>query len=122
MGYDNPIKHGGFASIVTENEQGVRSAEIQVAKLAFFENETEVQITDILLLAEGVNSSEELTYSDDVATSVDLSALLTAHQEDVLYADHAVATSSVHSQSIPLHTATTSNLLDDGLQQNNWIG
>ena len=122
MGYDNPIKHGGFASIVTENEQGVRSAEIQVAKLAFFEHETEVQINDILLLAEDANSSEELTYSDDVATSVDLSALLIAHQEDVIYADHAVATSSVHSQSIPLHTATTSTLLDDGLQQNNWIG
>lgn len=117
---DNPIKHGGFASIVTESEQGVRSPEIQVAKLAFFEHEAEVQITDILLLAEETNSSEEPTYSDDVALSIDLSALLTVHQDDLLYVDQSAA-SSVLSQNIPLHTVTTSTLLDDGIQQNNWI-
>jgi hypothetical protein len=117
---DNPIKHGGFASIVAENDQGVRSAEIQIAKLAFFEHETEVQITDILLLAEETSSNDEPKHSNEIDVNLDLSALLTAHAEAPLYEDTTMLASDP-SISIPLHVSTSTTVLDDQLQPNHWI-
>lgn len=116
---DNPIRDGGVASIVVENELGMQSAEIQIVKLAFFENTADTQIADLLFIAEdsAIGNTEE--QNSEEVQHLDLVELLAENTSEQLFADQPVT--GIEQQHIPMHLPVSLVVLDHGLQQSSWV-